>query len=395
MPVKVIAGCIATGRAPDRRRRLEHPEAVAAAGVHDVLAGAEGTAGGELGDDVLEHVVGHGQQQHVAGARDRGRLRRRRTPGSRSGRDGSEASDSPATETISWPRERRAAARTAPRRPGRQGSRRPGGADSARPGHPTALAPADRAGQWLALDADEGNSVLLANVATYAAAVPPSARQQRAALSRGQCQCAFRIAVDVDPGSRDRQRETEGQADRQVAEDGRRGAIGQSAGERAGGGQRHDDEHDHQPDGQAQASEDRHAPNRDAAPGSRPTPARPASPRRPRSVHSASHRSRTAAAWLRTRPAEGTAAATPSSRSGIERTPMVERSSSMPTPNTREAEMPPTIAGVSRRRPGGCSWLAAARREAGYGHLHWILLATLARMSKNNIRGILPVRTPP
>ena len=54
----------------------EHVEPVPARGVHDVLAGADRAAGGEHLDDVAEHVVGDGQQQHVAGAGDGARLER-------------------------------------------------------------------------------------------------------------------------------------------------------------------------------------------------------------------------------------------------------------------------------------------------------------------------------
>ena len=54
--------------------RLEHREAVPAGGVADHLAGADGAGADELGDDVLEHVVGHGEQQQVAGPGDGGRL---------------------------------------------------------------------------------------------------------------------------------------------------------------------------------------------------------------------------------------------------------------------------------------------------------------------------------
>ena len=74
MPVKVIAGCIAIGRAPIAVAEAEHGEAVAARGVADDLSLADGAGADELGDDVLEHVVGHGEQQQVAGTRDVGRL---------------------------------------------------------------------------------------------------------------------------------------------------------------------------------------------------------------------------------------------------------------------------------------------------------------------------------
>ena len=74
MPVKVIAGCIAIGAGADGDGRGEHREAVAAAGVHDDLALPDRSGGAEHGGDVVEHVVGDRQQQHVARARDGGRL---------------------------------------------------------------------------------------------------------------------------------------------------------------------------------------------------------------------------------------------------------------------------------------------------------------------------------
>ncbi len=75
MPVKVIAGCTATGRSADGGGRVEDGQAVPAGGVHDVLALVDGAAGAQHGDDVGQHVVGDGEQQHVAGAGDGGRLR--------------------------------------------------------------------------------------------------------------------------------------------------------------------------------------------------------------------------------------------------------------------------------------------------------------------------------
>ena len=72
MPVKVIAGCSASGAGADRAAGLEHGEAVPAGGVHDVLALADGAGGAEHRDDVGEHVVGDGEQQQVAA---RGRRR--------------------------------------------------------------------------------------------------------------------------------------------------------------------------------------------------------------------------------------------------------------------------------------------------------------------------------
>ena len=54
--------------------RGEHGQAVAAAGVHDDLALADRAGGAEHRGDVVEHVVGDRQQQHVAGAGDGGRL---------------------------------------------------------------------------------------------------------------------------------------------------------------------------------------------------------------------------------------------------------------------------------------------------------------------------------
>ncbi len=64
------------GRDPgaDRGGRLEDRQAVAARGVHDVLALADRARTHQRGDDVAEHVVGHRQQQQLALAGHRGRL---------------------------------------------------------------------------------------------------------------------------------------------------------------------------------------------------------------------------------------------------------------------------------------------------------------------------------
>src|SRR3954452_14588867 len=83
VPVKVIAGCIAIGRAPISvaeastarpRRPAGGAEAVTTRGVADHLPFADRAGADELGDDVLEHAVGHGEQQQVAGPGDVGRL---------------------------------------------------------------------------------------------------------------------------------------------------------------------------------------------------------------------------------------------------------------------------------------------------------------------------------
>ncbi len=57
------------GPRADGGGRGEHGEAVPAGGVHDVLPGAQRAAVGEHADDVAEHVVGHGEEQQVGGAR--------------------------------------------------------------------------------------------------------------------------------------------------------------------------------------------------------------------------------------------------------------------------------------------------------------------------------------
>ena len=75
MPVNVIAGCIAIGRAPTAVAEREHGEAVAAGGVADDLALADRPRPDELGHDVLEHVVGNGEQQQVTRTRHVGGLR--------------------------------------------------------------------------------------------------------------------------------------------------------------------------------------------------------------------------------------------------------------------------------------------------------------------------------
>ncbi len=59
---------------PDRAGGLEDGQPVPAGGVHDVLALVEGAAVGEHPHDVGEHVVGDGEQEQVAVARDRGGL---------------------------------------------------------------------------------------------------------------------------------------------------------------------------------------------------------------------------------------------------------------------------------------------------------------------------------
>ena len=75
VPVKVIAGCSATARAPTARagsstarpcRPLRCARRPGPRGSRRVAP--------SIGDDVGEHVVGDGQQQQVAGARDVGRL---------------------------------------------------------------------------------------------------------------------------------------------------------------------------------------------------------------------------------------------------------------------------------------------------------------------------------
>ena len=118
VPVKVIAGCSASGRAPTAVAGREHGEAVPARGVHDVLAGrGSRRTRTSIVTTLREHVVGDGEQQQVAGARDGGRLVDVRTPGSSVSMRVRDAADSPAAATISWPAARRAAARTAPTRP--------------------------------------------------------------------------------------------------------------------------------------------------------------------------------------------------------------------------------------------------------------------------------------
>ena len=65
------------GAGTHRDGRGQHREAVAAAGVHDDLALPDDACGAEHGRDVVEHVVGDRQQQHVGRARDVGRLQQR------------------------------------------------------------------------------------------------------------------------------------------------------------------------------------------------------------------------------------------------------------------------------------------------------------------------------
>ena len=116
VPVKVIAGCRAIGRAPTAAASAEHGEPVGAAGVDDELTLADRAARGQHRDDVGQHVVGDGEEQQVGGTRSIAGLVTG-TPGSRDSMRPREASDSPAAATISWPAARSAAARTAPTRP--------------------------------------------------------------------------------------------------------------------------------------------------------------------------------------------------------------------------------------------------------------------------------------
>ena len=117
VPVKVIAGCTRHGHGADSGRGIEHGQAVPSGGVHDVLPLVDGAAGRQHGDDVGQHVVGNGEQQHVAGARHGGRLlgRVRRAAGRRSG-GGRRRTHRRPRRSRGRPR-RSAAARTAPTRP--------------------------------------------------------------------------------------------------------------------------------------------------------------------------------------------------------------------------------------------------------------------------------------
>jgi hypothetical protein len=58
----------------DRAGRLEDGEPVPTGGVHHELALVKSAAVGEHRDDVRKHVVGHGEEQQVAGPGDGGRL---------------------------------------------------------------------------------------------------------------------------------------------------------------------------------------------------------------------------------------------------------------------------------------------------------------------------------
>ena len=84
----------------DLERRAQHLDAVPAARVDDVLAGVDRAGRDEHLHDVVEGVVGHGEQQQVGGLGDGGRLVERR-PGSSVSIRVREASDSPATAAIS------------------------------------------------------------------------------------------------------------------------------------------------------------------------------------------------------------------------------------------------------------------------------------------------------
>ena len=73
-PVKVITGCSASGSAPAADDRIEHPEAVAAAGVRDQAALDGGSGRGQAGHQAGQHVIGNGHQDKVGGRHHLGRM---------------------------------------------------------------------------------------------------------------------------------------------------------------------------------------------------------------------------------------------------------------------------------------------------------------------------------
>ena len=84
MPVNVIAGCMAATRAPTARAGSR----TASPCRPEVCTTCWPSWSAPLSASILttlrEHVVGHGEQQQVAGPRDRGRLAPRRHPASSS-----------------------------------------------------------------------------------------------------------------------------------------------------------------------------------------------------------------------------------------------------------------------------------------------------------------------
>lgn len=69
LPVKVIAGCRASGRAAGPQRGVEHLGPVPPGGVDEQLSGPHGSGLGEAFDQTGKRVVGDGQQ-HELGARE-------------------------------------------------------------------------------------------------------------------------------------------------------------------------------------------------------------------------------------------------------------------------------------------------------------------------------------
>ena len=72
VPVKVIAGCRASGSTWCARAGSSTADPVPAAGVHDHLAGLPGAGGGQPGDEVGERVVGHREEHELGAGDDRG-----------------------------------------------------------------------------------------------------------------------------------------------------------------------------------------------------------------------------------------------------------------------------------------------------------------------------------
>ena len=102
MPVKVIAGCRASGRAADRGGRRENGQPVRAGGVRDHLAGAPRAGLGEPGHHGGERVVRDGQQQQV-GAGATSSAGRSGTPGSSRATRSTDSAETPEAATTGRP----------------------------------------------------------------------------------------------------------------------------------------------------------------------------------------------------------------------------------------------------------------------------------------------------
>ena len=109
VPVKVIAGCRASGSTWWARAGLEHGHPVPAAGVHGHLPGLPGAGGRQAADEVRQRVVGH-REEHELGPGDDGGDVGERHPGQQVGGPGPAgvAHGVGAGDVVAGPGERRA-----------------------------------------------------------------------------------------------------------------------------------------------------------------------------------------------------------------------------------------------------------------------------------------------